>query len=96
MDPTLAQLTLGDRVWVICERHRIAQRGKIVTVGPTLLTVKVKQSSYPPQQYDRQTGMIAEGELSRSNNFFIRTELPARYRNSQAEPAYVVLEELPE
>ena len=80
MDPTLSTLTLGSRVWVICERQKLAQAGEIITVGPDHYTVKLPSSSLPPQRYDRQTGMRIFGcGPQRVNDFFIRTELPPRY-----------------
>lgn len=92
MDPTLAALALSDRVWVICEKHRIAQQGIIVTVNHETLTVRLPKSSLPPQRYDRATGMwIPDAGPRRSNNFFLRAELPARFLNNRARPAYVVL-----
>jgi len=97
MDPTLASLTLSDVVWVICERHRIAQRGTVVTVTADAVTVKLPRSKLPPQRYDRGTGMrILDAGPQRSNDFFIRTSLPARFYNKSARPPYVVVGGEPE
>ena len=94
MDPTLATLTLGSRVWVICERHRLAQQGTVITVSPESLTVKLPWSSLPSQRYDRMTGMWIPSEgPQRSNCFFIRSSLPGRFTNRHARPEYVVVGE---
>ena len=97
MDPTLAALTLRDRVWVICEHHRIAQRGIVVTVNSDTVTVRLPTSCLPPQRYDRATGMWApEQGPKMSNTFFIRTELPPRFLNRHARPEYLVLDQTEE
>jgi len=94
MDPTLAALTLQSRVWVICERHKVARRGLVVTVSVEAITVRLPNSKLPPQRYDRQTGMRIFGVgPQRTNDFFIRTELPPRYLTG--EP-YVIVDETEE
>lgn len=95
MDPTLANLTLSDRVWVICERHRIAIRGRIVTVTPDSYTVKLPKSSLPPQRYDRISGMHCMDDKGLlTNYFFIRIELPQRFLNPRARPHYYIIDDI--
>ena len=97
MDPTLAHLALSDRVWVICERARIAQRGEIVAATPSELTVRLPMSQLPPQRYDRASGMRLMGDSRRlSNDFFLKTILPERFHNRSAKPPYVYINQLDE